>query len=215
MRSGSWHRLVLSLVIAGVGLTFFFGGDLHALGLPLGFVGVWIFVVGVWFFVDAVHSLPQTEDELAIAPGEWQSWVGIAFVTAILIAYLRKSHVFAAPVPIFENPEAGLAGRSIGTLLIAWLILAQALKYRWRGAVTADERDKVIEQIASNWARAATAVFIVGIAILLSFSPTARLQEFSYPFIGHLLIFGLLWGAWFDNAVAATLYWRDRRLAAR
>ena len=29
-----------------------------------------------------------------------------------------------------------------------------------------------------------------------------------------MLMFSLLWGLWFDQVVAALLYWRDRRVAA-
>ena len=37
---------------------------------------------------------------------------------------------------------------------------------------------------------------------------------YSYPFIAQMLMFSLLWGLWFDQLVAAILYWRDRRAAA-
>ena len=62
-----------------------------------------------------------------------------------------------------------------------------------------------------NCARGATAFCVIGIAVLLGFSETERLREFSYPFIAQMLMFALLWGLWFDQLVAALLYWRDRR----
>lgn len=34
-----------------------------------------------------------------------------------------------------------------------------------------------------------------------------------YPFIAQMLMLALLWGLWFDQLVAALLYWRDRRAA--
>ena len=52
---------------------------------------------------------------------------------------------------------------------------------------------------------------VIGIALMLGFSDTERLREFSYPFIAQMLMFALLWGLWFDQLVAALLYWRDRR----
>ena len=55
---------------------------------------------------------------------------------------------------------------------------------------------------------------VIGIAVLLGFSDTERLREFSYPFIAQMLMFALLWGLWFDQLVAALLYWRDRRAVA-
>ena len=71
--------------------------------------------------------------------------------------------------------------------------------------------DGQIELTASQWGRGATTFCIIGIAVLLGFSDTDRLREYSYPFIAQMLMFALLWGLWFDQLVAALLYWRDRR----
>ena len=109
------------------------------------------------------------------------------------------------------GPTSGATGRGIGTLFVAWLVLAQVLKQRWAGKVLEDERDMQIELIASQWGRGATTVCIIAIAVLLGFSDTGRLREFSYPFIAQMLMLALLWGLWFDQLVAAILYWRDRR----
>ena len=117
-------------------------------------------------------------------------------------------------VPISQNPEAGAVGEDIGTLFVAWLVLAYVLKQRWTGRVLADERDMQIELAASQWGRGATASVVIGIALMLGFSDTERLREFSYPFIAQMLMLALLWGLWFDQLVAAILYWRDRRAAA-
>jgi hypothetical protein len=197
-------QLIACIIFAGVGLAMFFGGEFRALGLPLGTVGVWIFIAAVWFFVDALHRIPRTEAELAIAPGEWQSWVGVAFTTAVLIAILQKTHVFNVAVPIYENIDAGRSGRNIGMLFVAWLVLAKT-------EVQFDERDRQIEHRASSWGRGASTAAIIAVALLLGFSPTARLQLFSYPLIGQMLLFALLVGAWVDQASAAWLYLGDRR----
>jgi hypothetical protein len=207
-------QLVSSLILAGAGLVLFFGGDYRALGLPLGFVGVWLFIAAAWFFVDAVHRVPRSEAELAVSPGEWRAWVGLGFVSAILAAMLVGADAFATPVPIGRNPDAAAVGSRIGTMFVAWLVLDWVLRQRWRGAVLADERDHRIDQVAGCWGRGATALCIIGIAVMLGFSPTERLQAFSYPFLAHLLMFALLWGAWFEQAASAWLYWRDRRVAA-
>jgi len=55
---------------------------------------------------------------------------------------------------------------------------------------------------------------VTGIALMLGFSDTDRLREFSYLFIAQTLMLALLLGLWFDQLVAAFLYWRDRRAAA-
>ena len=207
-------QLIACLLLAGVGLALFFGGEYRDFDLPLGWVGTALFVAAVWFCVDAVHRIPHSEDEAAVAHGEWQAWIGVAFVGAVIVASLLKADVFLPQVPIGQNPDAGAAGRGIGTLFVAWLVLAYVLKQRWAGKVLEDERDTRIELVASQWGRAATAFCIIGIAVMLGFSDTDRLREFSYPFIAQMLMLALLWGLWFDQLVAALQYWRDRRAAA-
>ena len=207
-------QLIACLLLAGVGLALFFGGEYRDFDLPLGWVGTVLFIAAVWLCVDAVHRIPHSEDEAAVAHGEWQAWIGVAFVGAVIVASLLKADVFLPQVPIGQNPDAGAAGRGIGTLFVAWLVLAYVLKQRWAGKVLEDERDTRIELVASQWGRGATAFCIIGIAVLLGFSDTDRLREFSYPFIAQMLMLALLWGLWFDQLVAALQYWRDRRAAA-
>jgi|SRR5690606_3406882 len=207
-------QLIASLLLAGVGLWLFFGDGIELLGASMGFVGVWVFVAATWFMVDAVHRIPRSEAELAIAPGEWQAWVGIAFLAAVVVAIVLRLDAFAAPVPIQHNPDASVAGREVGTLFVAWVVLAHVLRQRWKGRVLADERDHRIEQVSAAWGRGATIAAVVGIALMLGFSPTDRLQHFSYPMLAQMLVAALVLGAWFDRAAAAVLYWRDRRAAA-
>lgn len=207
-------RLIACLLLAGVGLALFFGGEYSDFGLPLGWVGTVLFVAAVWLCVDAVHRIPHSDDEAAIAHGEWQAWVGVAFVGAVIVASLLDADVFLPQVPIGQNPDAAAAGERIGTLFAAWLVLAYVLKERWAGKVLADERDTRIELVASQWGRGATAFSVIAIALLLGFSDTERLREFSYPFIAQMLMLALLWGLWFDQVIAAWLYWRDRRAAS-
>jgi hypothetical protein len=207
-------RLIASLLAAGLGLALFFGGEYRDLPLPLGWIGTVVFVAAVWFCVDLVNRIPHSDEEAAIAPGEWQAWVGIAFVGAVLAAILLGKRAFLPQVPIQHNPDAGAAGRSIGMLFVAWVVLSHVLKQRWAGKVVADERDARIALVAGQWARCATAACVVGIAVLLGFSDTDRLRGFSYPYIAQLLVQALLWGLWFEQLASAVLYWRDRRATA-
>ena len=205
------NQLVASLVLAGFGLVLFFGNNYRSWDMPLDWIGTVLFVASVWFFVDALYRVPHSATELAIAPQEWQAWVGLAFCSACLVAIWFYLPAFAAHVSIRENPEAGAAGRSIGMLFVAWAVLAYVLNQRWAGTVLSDERDRDIEKRASTWGRAATTAAVICIAVLLGFSPTDRLQTLSYPWIAQLLVSTLLVGVCVDNAVAALLYWRDRR----
>ena len=208
------NRLIACLLLAGVGLALFFGGDYRDLPLPLGWVGTLLFVAATWYCVDLVHRLPHSDEEAGIAPGEWQAWVGIAFVGAVIVAMILSMHLFLPEVPIGRNPDAKAAGRSIGMLFVAWLVLAYVLKKRWVGTVLEDERDARIQLVAGQWGRGATAVCVIGIVVLLGFSPTERLRGFSDPYIAQLLMQSLLWGLWLEQVAAAVLYWRDRRAAA-
>lgn len=207
-------RLIASLLAAGVGLALFFGGEYRDLPLPLGWIGTVVFVAAVWFCVDLVNRIPHSDEEAAIAPGEWQAWVGIAFVGAVLAAILLGMRAFLPQVPIQHNPDAGAAGRSIGMLFVAWVVLVQVLKQRWAGKVVADERDARIALVAGKWARGATAFWMVGLALLFGFSDPARLHAFTYPYIAHLLVQALLWGQFVEQVAAAALYWRDRGATA-
>jgi uncharacterized membrane protein len=204
-------KLIVWLAASGIGLALFFGGEYRAIPFPVGWLGTCLFVAAVWLCVGLIHRIPHSDEEAQIAPGEWQAWVGIAFVGAVLIATIVKMHVFLPEVPIGHNPDASATGRSIGTLFVAWLVLVHVLKKRWTGTVLEDERDVRIQLVAGQAARTVTAVCVIGIAVLLGFSDTARLREFSYPYIAQLLMQGLLWGALVEQLAKAILYWRDRR----
>lgn len=204
-------RLIAWLVVAGIGLALFFTGEYRDIPLPLGWIGAFLLVAAIWFSVDALHRVPHSDAEARVAHGEWQAWIGVAFVGAVIAVSVLKAEVFLPQVPIGRNPEAGAVGQRIGTLFVAWLVLAHVLKARWAGKVIADERDAQIELAASQWGRYSTVFVMIGIALLLGFSDTARLQQLSYPYIAQMLMTSVLVGVWFDQLVAAILYWRDRR----
>lgn len=207
-------RLFIWLLLAGIGLALFFSGGYRDLPLPLGWFGSFLFVAAVWFSVDALHRVPHSEAEAQIAHGEWQAWIGVAFVGAVIVASLQNAPAFLPELPIGRNPDAGVAGKRIGTLFVAWVVLAHVLRQRWGGKVLVDERDRQIERVASLWGRGAFTVGVIGIALLLGFTDTERLQGISHPFIAQMLMLALLCGLWFDQVVAAVLYWRDRRAVA-
>jgi uncharacterized membrane protein len=203
-------QLVASLVLAAAGLLVFStaGGDI--LGLPPGFAGSVLFFPGAWSCAHAIARLPRGDGELLVAPREWQAWIGLAFVSALLLSIVATAGLFAAHVPVGANPEARAAGRVIGGMLVAWVVLAAVLRHRWRGSVLEDERAVQMARRASDWGRGTTVAGVVAVAVLLAFSPTTRLQQYSYPWIAQLLMPALLAGAWVDHAMAAWLYWRDR-----
>ena len=213
------NRLIACLVLAGVGLALFFGGEYRDFPVlsrpfPVGWIGTCLFIAAVWACVALVHRVPYSEDEARVAPGEWQAWVGVAFVGAVVAAMLLRMPAFVPEVPIGRNPDAAAAGRGIGTLFVAWVVLAHVLKQRWAGQVLEDERDARIRLLAGQWGRGATTACVIALAVLLGFSDTDRLRGFSYPYIAQWLMQALLWGLLFEQAATALLYRRDR-LASR
>lgn len=209
------NQLILSLALGGIGLVLFFGNSYRgwtaALSFPWDLLGGSLFVAAVWFCVDAVQRIPRSDAETAIAPREWQSWVGLAFCTAGLATLGLSAEAFAAQLPIHLNPDAGQAGRRIGLLFVAWAMLAYVLQQRWAGSVEADERDLQISHRACNAGRIALTLALISLALGLGFSPTERLQQLSYPWLAQLIMTCLLFGAWADYAYAAWAYWQDRR----
>ena len=57
-------------------------------------------------------------------------------------------------------------------------------------------------------------VCVVGIAMMLGFSPLDKLQWASHFFIANMLVFALMWGWFFECAATAAMYWRDRLAVA-
>lgn len=127
--------------------------------------------------------------------------------------FFAKMHVFNdAPFP--HNPDATAVGRNLVLLLIAWTILSSLLASRWKGLVEEDERDREIAVQAAGWGRAALIFSIVGVAVMLSFTPAARLAWATPLMLGNMLIFALMWG-WLCEYVATLAYYmRDRRASA-
>jgi hypothetical protein len=145
-----------------------------------------------------------------MSPGEWRAWLGLAFTLVIAAYAIVHAPVFHGP-PLWHNPDANRIGRNIVMLLVAWMLLARVLDARWRRGVRQDERDREIEARGAGAARLALVVILVGYALLLSFSPTERLEWAVPPLLGHLLVLALIVSCAFEYLVVGLGYWRDRR----
>ena len=94
----------------------------------------------------------------------------------------------------WANPAANQVGRNLVLMLVAWTVLSSVMASRWKGLVQEDERDREIEKQANGWGRGALTFCIIGIAVMLAFSPAQKLEWATHFMIANLLVFALMWG---------------------
>ena len=198
------------IVVAGVALWLLLAGPERLLGWDTGKLGMALLVGSAWGLLYAVSRLPREALARSASPAEWKARVGAGFTLVAIAYFLAKMHVFNdAAFP--HNHGASAVGRNLVLLLIAWTILSQVLASRLQGVVEADERDREIAVEAAGWGRGALIFCIIGIAVMLSFTPAARLDWASPLMIGNLLVFALMWGWLCEYVATLAYYWRDRR----
>ena len=196
--------------VAAVATWLLLAGPDRVLGIDAGNAGVFLLMAVGWGALYAISRIPDGGLGETMSPGEWRAWLGLAFTLVIAAYSLVHAPVFQGP-PLWQNPDANRVGRNVVMLLVAWMILARVLDARWRRGVRQDERDREIEARGAGAARLALVVILVGYAVLLSFSPTERLDWAVPPLIGHLLIVALVVSCAFEYLVIGFGYWRDRR----
>lgn len=208
----SWMRWVLMLV-AGCALWLLLAGPKQLLGWDAGNLGMVLLIASAWGLLYSVSRLPREALERSASPAEWKARIGAGFTAVAMAYFFAKMHVFNdAPIP--HNPDATAVGRNLVLLLIAWTILSSVVSSRWKGLVEEDERDREIAVHAAGWGRAALIFSIVGFAVMLSFTPAARLTWATPLMIGNMLIFALMWGWLCEYAATLVYYLRDRREVA-
>lgn len=207
LQRGGWLVLLIGAMLAFWALLA--GPDTLA-GIDLGKWGTALLVAVAWISMYAVSRVPVGEAERGVSPGEWKAWVGVAFMAVATIYFLAKSHVFVDG-PMWNNPAAQAVGRNLVLLLVAWSILTGVLGARWKGRVQEDERDREIEKQAAGWGRGGLTFCLIGLAVMLAFSPAERLAWATHFMIANLLVFALMWGWLCEYAATAVMYWRDRR----
>ena len=205
-----WPKWGLAGLLALAGLSFWvlLAGPEEILGLDLGKFSIGLSALVAWAALHGVTAAPRGELDEVVSPGEWRGWVGLSF-TAMVAAYLlAKADVIAGAGDL---RDLGKVGGNIVLLLIAWAVVGQALRWRWKGQVLEDERDREIEGMAAGWARGALVAVTVGFAVLFGFTPAERLEWATPIAIAHLLVLGLVWHTLVECAATVIAYWRDRR----
>lgn len=205
-----WPKWGLAGVVALAGFAFWLllAGPGDVLGVDLGGFGFGLLVLVAWASMHAVSVAPRGELDDAVSPGEWQAWVGVGFTLVVLAYLLLKADVIAGARDL---RDLGRIGRNIVLLLVSWAVVAQVLRWRWKGKVLEDERDREIAVRAAAWGRCALVVVVIGVAVTLSLTPPARLAWATPIVVAHLLVFAVVWHSLVEYAVAGVSYWRDRR----
>ena len=203
-----WMRWGLMLA-AGCALWLLLAGPKQLLGWDAGNLGMVLLIASAWGLLYSVSRLPREALARSASPAEWKARVGAGFTAVAMAYFFAKMHVFNdAPIP--HNPDATAVGRNLVLLLIAWTLLSSVLASRWKGSVEEDERDREIAVQAAGWGRGALIFSIVGVAVTLSFTPTARLAWATPLMIGNMLVFALMWGWLCEYAATIIFYRRDR-----
>jgi len=203
---GRWGLIVL----AGVAFWLLLAGPDRLFGWDTGKMGMILLVGSAWGLLYAVSRLPREALARSASPAEWQARVGAGFTLVAIAYFLSKMHVFN-DAALTHNPGASAVGRNLVLLLIAWTILSQVLAARLKGVVEADERDREIAVEAAGWGRGALIVCVIGIAVMLGFTPVERLDWATPLMIGNLLVLALMCGWLCEYAATLAFYWRDRR----
>lgn len=188
--------------------------------IDLGWVGglallaaAWVVWYLLWRTLRELAGRARGSDTIAApSPGEWRAWVGLLFTAAILVYYaLRGSQMVAADGTM--APEASSIGEHIGMLVVGWLVVMRILRKYWRDTVEQDERDHQIQTRASHWARGGLSVFMLGLAVMLAFTPLDHLRWAVPMALSNMLMFALIAASLVEYLVSGISYWRDRREA--
>lgn len=203
-----WGMLGL-LGIAALSLWLLLAGTGQLLGIDTGPAGMVLLVSAAWMSLYALQRMQRGQLDNAVSPGEARAWVGFGFTAVAAIYFLAKLHVFQG-ADALRAPDANAVGRNLVMLLIAWTVLSSVLASRWQGEVLEDERDRRITAQAGGLGRGALTVAVIGLALMLGFSPAARLAWATHFMIANLLVFMLVASCLVEYAATVIAYWRDR-----
>ena len=188
--------------------------DLGSLGGLAVLIAAWLIWYLLWATMRASAAAAKTDESVApVSPGEQRAWVGLIFTVATLAYYaLRGSQMVDADGTM--APEASATSKHICMLVVAWLVVMEFLRKRWRDTVETDGRDRQIEARASGWARGGLSllvlVLVLVLAMVFAFSPLDHLAWAKPRVISNLLMTGLIAWCLLEYAVTGLSYRRDR-----
>lgn len=207
MRWPKWGLAGL-VALAGVSFWILLAGPEEILGLDLGKFSIGVSALVAWAAVHGITVAPRGELDEVVSPGEWRAWVGLGFTSLVAGYLIAKSGVIAGAGDL---RDLGKVGGNVVLLLIAWAVVGQALRWRWKGRVLEDERDREIEVLAVGRARNVLLTLVIMLALKLAFTPAAELAWATPLALAHLLVFGVVVHTLAEYAATVHAYWRDRR----
>ena len=210
MKDSSRWIMAGLLLLAGLASWLLLAGPEELLGIDTGNLGVAVLMTVVWVSMVAILRMPRDGLESLVSPGEWRALLGLGFMGVATVYFLANVQLFVEG-PAWINPAASRVGRNLVLMLVAWTVLSKIMASRWKGRVQEDERDREIEKQASGWGRGGLTFCIVGLAVMLAFSPAHKLEWATHFMIANLLVFALMWGWLCEYAATVIYYWWNRR----
>lgn len=200
--------LVIWVFLAALAAWLQLGGVGQVAGVDAGSLG---FALAVLLGLAAVHVLmtwPRSGFDEAISPGEWRAWGGLAAMVLVMAGVVVESGELLGTLMPGDGERIGRR------ILLAMVVLAAAgwlVDRRWKQRVQSDERDREIGARGVVWGRAALALSVFSLMLLLAASPAERLAWATHHAIAHLLVYAIVLGFVVEYAYAVVRYWRDRR----
>jgi uncharacterized membrane protein len=208
----AWWLLVVALVGCVAGL---FGPHERVWGVDLGATGTAMFGLtlwtGAWLFARHPDAIFPTEWSIA----ERRAWAGLLFLTLVSGSFVRfmiaMAQLDVPPVSIAELPSRHFLW-NLFVLLIAWAIVAKALRGPQKDVVELDERDLRTRRSAARAGNAAFIFVVVVIVLMLAYLPAEHLAWWLSPLIAAHALIGLLIGrSLVEHAFLVACYALERR----
>jgi len=190
----AWLLLLLALAGAAASL---FGMDERWWGMDIGATGGAVFGFALWVGAWLFSRHPEE-----IFPPEWsiaerRAWAGMLFIALVFINFVRfmftNAYLDSPPTSIGEIPSTHFMW-NLFVLLIAWAVVANAIRGPKTDQVDLDERDLRMHRSADRAGDWAFTLVVIGIVLLLAFLPAARLAWWLSPLIAANALVGLLIG---------------------
>mgnify|MGYP006168067177 CR=1 FL=1 len=202
-----------AMVVAWIGFAVLgawlqLAGPDKVLGMDSDSVGLALVLLVALSALHALRTWPRSGFDEAISPGEWRAWGGLFGVAVILFCVIIESGELLG---VLGPGDSARIGRRITVLLLIIGTVGWMLDRRWKQRIQSDERDRDISARAAVWGRAALALLVFAVVIVLAGAPAEQLHWATHTAVAHLLVYAIVLGFVVEYGYAVVRYWRDRR----